>query len=128
VFGGVFAFLAGVALVLATMGLYAVMAYSVTQRTQEIGVRVAVGAQPRQVSWLILRTGLARLAMGLAIGIAGASVLSGAVRVLLVDMTATDPVTFGAIALLLSGSALAACVMPVRRALRVDPIVALRAE
>jgi len=128
IFGGVFAFLAGVALVLSTLGLYAVMAYSVTQRTREIGVRVAVGAQPHHVSWLILKLGFERLAIGLAIGMAGAMVLSRAVQVLLVDMTPTDPLTLTAIAVLLSGAGVTACLHPMRRALRVDPVVALRAE
>jgi ABC-type antimicrobial peptide transport system permease subunit len=128
VFGGVFAFLAMVALVLATIGLYAVMAYAVTQRTQEIGVRVAVGAQPRQVSWLILRVGLVRLAAGLTIGVTGAAVLSRAVQVLLVDMTGTDPLTFGLITVLMSAVCLAACLVPARRARQLDPVVALRAD
>ena len=114
-----------IALVLSSVGLYAVMAYSVTQRTQEIGVRMAVGAQRWQVSWLILERGLVQLAAGLAIGLAGALALG---RLLRGGIMPADPATFAAIALLLTLVSVAACLLPARRATRVDPVVALRAD
>jgi putative ABC transport system permease protein len=128
VFGGLFAIFAVIALVLSSVGLYAVMAYSVTQRTQEIGVRMALGAEGRQMSWLILKRGLVQLAMGLTLGLAGALALSRVLRTVLVQITPTDPVTFVAITLLLTVVSIAACVLPARRATRVDPLAALRAE
>ena len=104
------------------------MAYSVTQRTQEIGVRMALGAGGNQVSWLILRRGLVQMAIGLTLGLAGAFVLSRALRTLLVQVTPSDPVTFAGISILLVLVAIAACLIPARRASRVDPLVALRTE
>ena len=128
VFGTLFAIFALIALVLAAVGLYAVMAYSVTQRTQEIGVRMALGAAGRDVSWLILRRGLIQLVVGLTIGLAGAWFTSQALRPLLVQVTPNDPMTFAAISMLLSLVALAACLVPARRATRLDPLVALRRD
>jgi predicted permease len=128
VFGGLFAIFAVIALVLSSVGLYAVMAYSVTERTQEIGVRMALGAEGRQMSWLILKRGLLQLAMGLTLGLAGALALSRVLRTVLVQITPTDPVTFVAITLLLTVVSIAACLLPARRATRVDPLIALRAE
>jgi predicted lysophospholipase L1 biosynthesis ABC-type transport system permease subunit len=128
VFGSLFAIFALIALLLSSVGLYAVMAYSVTTRTSEIGVRMALGAASRQVSWLILRQGLTQLAIGLTIGLTGAYFLSQVLRSLLVQTTPTDPVTFTAITALVTVVALAACLIPARRATRVDPLVALRAE
>jgi putative ABC transport system permease protein len=126
--GGVFAAFAIIALLLSSVGLYAVMSYAVTQRTQEIGVRMAVGAQPQHVSWLILKRGLAQLTAGLAIGLAAALGLTGMLRLGLTDVGPHDPVTFAAIATLVTVVTLAACLVPARRATRVDPVVALRAE
>jgi ABC-type antimicrobial peptide transport system permease subunit len=126
--GGVFAAFAIIALVLSSVGLYAVMAYAVTQRTQEIGVRMAIGAQPRQVSWLILRRGLGQLAAGLVIGLTAALGLTSVLRLGLTDVAPHDPVTFTATAMLVTIVAIAACLVPARRATRVDPVVALRAE
>jgi predicted permease len=123
--GGMFGIFAVIALVLSSVGLYAVMAYSVTQRTQEIGVRMAVGAQPWQVSWLILKRGLVQLAMGLTLGLGGALALS---RVLRIGIMPADPATFAAVTMLLTGVSIAACLVPARRATRVDPVVALRAD
>ncbi|MGH7466333.1 MAG: FtsX-like permease family protein, partial [Longimicrobiales bacterium] len=100
----------------------------VTQRTQEIGVRMALGARRAQVSWLILRRGLAQLAIGTAIGLAGAWFTSGFLETLLVQMSAHDPLTFVAITALLFVITVAACLLPASRAMRVDPVVALRAE
>jgi len=128
VFGAVFAIFAAIALVMATVGLYAVMAYSVVQRTTEIGVRMALGADGRRVSWMILRRGLVQLALGLALGLAGAYALSRVVEALLVQVSPTDPATFIGISVFLSAVAIAACVLPARRATRVDPLIALRAE
>jgi predicted permease len=128
VFGSLFAIFATIALVMSAVGLYAVMAYSVTQRRTEIGVRMALGANGGNVRWLILRRGLWQMGLGLGIGLAGAFGLSRVLRTLLVQVTPTDPLTFGVITVLLSAVALAACVVPARRAARVDPLVALRAE
>ena len=128
VFGSLFAIFAVIALVMSAVGLYAVMAYSVTQRTAEIGVRMALGAEGHQVSWLILKRGLIQLTLGLTIGLAGAFGLSRVLRTLLVQVTPTDPVTFASITIILTTVAIAACVLPARRATRVDPLIALRAE
>ena len=128
VFGTIFAIVAFVALSLSAVGLYAVMAYSVTQRTQEIGLRMALGAESRQVSWLILKRGLVQLAIGLTLGLAGALALSRVMQRLLVGVTPTDPVTFAAITLLLTIVAIGACLLPARRATRVDPLIALRTD
>jgi predicted permease len=129
VFGSLFAIFAFIGLLLSAVGLYAVVAYSVTQRTQEIGVRMALGAQGTQVTWMILRRGLVQLALGLAIGLVGGYFAGKALpSQILVQTTSTDPGTFVAIALILSVVAIAACIIPARRAMRVDPLVALRAE
>jgi predicted permease len=128
VFGTLFATFAVIALVMSAVGLYAVMAYSVTQRTTEIGVRMALGAESRQVSWLILKRGLWQMGLGLSLGLAGAFGLSRVLRTLLVQVTPTDPVTFGTITTILTVVAIAACLIPARRATRVDPLIALRAE
>jgi putative ABC transport system permease protein len=128
VFGSLFAIFAVIALVMSAVGIYAVMAYSVTQRTTEIGVRMALGAEGRQVSWLILKRGLVQLILGLTIGLAGAFGLSRVLRTILVQITPTDPLTFIAITVILTAVAIAACILPARRATRVDPLIALRAE
>ena len=94
VFGVMFAIFAVIALVLSSVGLYAVMAYSVTQRTSEIGLRMALGAQARQVRWMILKRGLVQLALGLTLGLAGALALSRVMERMLVGITPSDPVTF----------------------------------
>ncbi|HEX6465376.1 MAG TPA: FtsX-like permease family protein, partial [Vicinamibacterales bacterium] len=128
VFGTLFLIFAVIALVMSAVGLYAVMAYSVTQRTSEIGVRMALGAESRQVSWLVLKRGLFQTTVGLSIGLLGAFFLSRVMSSLLVDVSSRDPITFASITLILASAAIAACLLPARRASRVDPLVALRAE
>jgi putative ABC transport system permease protein len=103
-------------------------AYSVTQRTQEIGVRMALGAQAPHVWWLIARRGLVQLAIGLLIGMPGAFGVGRILRSLLVQTSATDPATLASIAVLQIAVALMACSGPARRATRLDPLVALRYE
>jgi ABC-type antimicrobial peptide transport system permease subunit len=122
---GVFA---GIAVVLAAVGLYGVMAYSVARRTGEIGVRVALGAERRQVMTLILRQSLLLTAAGMTIGFAGAAAMTRYLEALLFGLAPLDPSTFVAVAGLFIGMALLASYVPTRRALRIDPVVALRAE
>jgi putative ABC transport system permease protein len=126
--GSTFGLLAAIAVVLSALGLYSVMACSVTQRTQEIGVRMALGAQRRQVSWLILRRGLAQLVVGLIAGFAGSFALRRVLPGGIVGVTPHDPIAVVSIALLLTIVSIAACLIPARRATRVDPVAALRAE
>ena len=128
VFGTMFSVFAGIAIILATVGLYAVTAYSVTQRTQEIGVRMALGAQSEQVRWLILKRGLIQLGIGLTIGLAGAFGVGRLLRSLLVQTGPTDPVTLASITLLLVGVGVTACLLPARQATRLNPVTALRYE
>src|SRR5882757_4341645 len=116
------------ALLLATAGVFGVMAYSVSRRTREIGVRVALGAGSGDVLRMILGQGLRTIFIGVAIGIAGSLALTRTVESLLFGVTATDPLTFGGVTLLLVGAALLACFIPARRATKVDPMIALRYE
>jgi putative ABC transport system permease protein len=122
---GVFAALA---LVLAAVGVYGVIAYSVTQRTHEIGIRTALGAQPRDVLALVLGQAMKLIVVGVAFGVAGALALTRLLSSLLFNVSTTDPITYVVVAALLAGVALLACYVPARRALRVDPMVALRCE
>jgi predicted permease len=116
------------ALLLATVGIYALMHYSVSQRTHEMGVRIALGAQRREVMGLVIREG-ARLALaGVGIGVVAALALTRLMSSLLFGVAVTDPVTFGGVAVLLIAVAFLACYIPAQRAMRVDPIVALRYE
>jgi len=121
-------FFGATALLLATAGVFGVMAYSVSRRTREIGVRVALGAATRDVLRLILGEGLRTVLVGAALGLAGALVLTRTVSSLLFGVTATDPIAFGSVTLLLLAAALLACYLPARRAAKVDPVVALRSE
>jgi putative ABC transport system permease protein len=117
---------ATLALILAAIGLYGVTAYSVSQRAHEIGVRMSLGAQRRDVFKLIAQQGLRLTLIGVAIGLAGAFALTRAMRTLLFEVSAADPVTFAVIPLLIAAVALFACWIPARRATKVDPIIALR--
>jgi predicted permease len=128
VFGSMFAVFAGIAIVLAAVGLFAVTAYSVTQRTQEIGVRMALGAQAKQVSWLILRRGLIHLAVGLTLGLAGAFGVGRLLGSMLFQTGPADPMTLVSITLLLVAVAISASLWPAWQASRLDPVTALRYE
>lgn len=122
---GVFAALA---LALTVIGLYGVMSYAVSQRTQEIGVRMALGASAGTIQRMILRQGMKLVMTGVALGLASALPLSRLIASLLFGVSASDPLTFGSIALSLLAIALLACWIPARRATRVDPLIALRYE
>ncbi|HVT58428.1 MAG TPA: ABC transporter permease [Thermoanaerobaculia bacterium] len=119
---------AGTALLLALIGIYGVMGYAVERRTREVGVRMALGARAGDVLRLILGQGVLAAAVGVALGVGGAVVLTRTMQSLLFGVSATDPVTFAAVALLLAAVALLASYIPARRATRVDPLVALRSE
>ncbi len=128
VFGGMFTIFAAIALLLSAVGLYAVTAYSVTQRTAEIGVRMALGAQPGQVVWLILRRSLLQLAVALPLGLAGAFAVGRLLQSVLVRTGGRDSATIASITFVMIAVSLAACVWPARRAMRLDPVSALRYE
>ena len=119
---------AGIALALAAAGIYGVISYSVTQRTHEIGIRMALGADQRDVLRLVVGQGMVPALIGLGVGIAGAIGLTRFMRSLLFNVSVTDPITFGVIGFLLFVVAVAACYLPARRAARVDPMIALRCE
>jgi putative ABC transport system permease protein len=128
VFGTLFAVFALIALVLSSVGIYAVMSYAVSQRTQEIGIRMALGASAGSVLRLVLSLGAKQLAIGLVAGLALAFGVTRVLASLLVQITPTDPATFASIVLLLVAVAFIACWIPARRAMHVDPLVALRYE
>ena len=119
---------AGLATLLAAVGIFGVMNYSVTLRTREIGLRMALGAEPARVLMLVLRQGLLLTLVGIGIGLAGALALTRLMSGLLFGVGANDPLTFAAIVLLLAFVSLVACYIPARRATRIDPLIALRYE
>jgi ABC-type antimicrobial peptide transport system permease subunit len=119
---------AGLALILSCIGLYGVMSYAVAQRTRELGIRMALGAQTRDVLKLVVRQGMGLTLLGAAIGIAVAVALTRLMKSWLFGVNPTDPLTFAVAALLLTIVALLSCWIPARRAAKVDPIKALRFE
>ncbi len=123
-----FALFAAIALLLAVLGLYSVMALNVAHRTREMGIRMALGAERRSILQLVLRQGLLLVAIGLGVGLLGALGLSRLMRSLLFGVGAVDPLVLAAVAFVLAAAAAVACLLPARRATRVDPIVALRTE
>jgi predicted permease len=128
VFGSLFAIFAAIALGLASVGLYAVIAHSVNQRTQEIGVRIALGARDSNILRLVFSQGMTQLTIGLVLGLAAAFAVTKVLKSLLVDVSPTDPTTFVTVTLVLVMAAGLGCLIPARRAMRVDPIEALRHE
>jgi putative ABC transport system permease protein len=119
---------AGLALMLAAVGIYGVMSYSVTQRTTEIGIRITLGAQPTDVFRIVLADGLRFALIGIAAGVTGGLVLTRLLSSFLFGISASDPLTFSGVAILLILVSAAASFFPARRATKVDPIVALRYE
>ena len=119
---------AGLALFLSALGIYGVLAYDVSQRTREIGVRSAIGASRGQIASLILRQGLWKGGIGVVLGLIGAALLSRSMTTLLFNVQPTDPAVYAAVSFVLIAVALLASYLPARRAARIDPLIALREE
>jgi predicted permease len=128
VFGSMFAIFAAIALLLASVGLYAVIAHAVSRRTREIGVRIALGAMSGDILGLVFKQGVLQMALGLSIGLSAALGVTRVLEAILVGVTPADPLTFASVALVLVAAGALGCAIPARRALRVDPVVALRNE
>jgi ABC-type antimicrobial peptide transport system permease subunit len=121
-------FFALAALLLGAVGTYGVISYSVSQRTNEMGIRMALGAQRRDIVGLVVSSGAKLVAIGIACGLVLSVILTRFMASFLYGVKATDPVTFGSVSLLLFGVAIIACLVPARRATKVDPMIALRYE
>jgi putative ABC transport system permease protein len=119
---------AGLALFLSAIGIYGVLAYDVSQRTREIGVRSAIGASREQIAGLVLRQGLLKGGIGVALGLIGAAILSRYMTTLLYNVPPTDPAVYATVSFVLIAVALLASYLPARRASRIDPLAALRDE
>jgi ABC-type antimicrobial peptide transport system permease subunit len=128
IFVALFTIFAGIALLLASVGLYAVVAHSVSQRTREIGLRMAVGGTARDIVRLVFAQGLRQVVIGLIIGLIAAFGVTRVLRAVLVGVSPSDPVTFLAVAVVLMLAGVLGCAIPARRAIRVDPVVALRCD
>jgi len=127
-FGSMFALFASIAMLLATCGLYAVTAYAVSRRTREIGVRVALGADARSVWWAVTGTTLQQLAIGLALGTAGAAAVATLLPAILVGTGGANLLAFAGVAAVLVAAGVVASAVPARRAMRLDPVTALQTE
>jgi putative ABC transport system permease protein len=127
-FTWLFVVFGGVALALASIGVYSVISYSVTQRTREIGLRLALGAGQGQIRWVVMRHGLALVCVGLAAGLTGATMVGRVLRSWLQGVSPTDPVTYAMVSFVLIAAASAACFVPSRRATRIDPMATLRGQ
>ena len=119
---------AGLAVVLSALGLYGVISYVVAQRTREIGIRIALGATPRNIAGAVVVRGIALSAVGLAAGLAAAVWGTRVIKTVLHGVSATDPLSFFTAAMLLLGVCLLACTVPMRRAMRVDPVISMRGD
>jgi putative ABC transport system permease protein len=118
----------GLALLLAAIGLYGVLAFAVSQRTREIGIHMALGARTRDVLLMVIRQGMSLVVIGVVLGVAGAYAVTRLIRSLLFEVGTTDPLTFVLVSVLLAVVGFVACYLPARRATKVDPLVALRYE
>jgi len=128
IFVALFTIFAAIALLLASVGLYAVVAHSVSQRTREIGLRMAVGGTARDIVWLVFAQGLRQVVIGLTVGLIAAFGVTRVLRAVLVDVSPSDPLTFLAAVVVLMVAGMLGCAIPARRAVRVDPVVALRCD
>lgn len=127
-YGSLFLIFAAIALLLASIGLYTVIAHSVSQRTQEIGIRMAIGGTPHDILKLVIRQGMLPLAIGLIIGLAASFAVNRLLTSVLVHISPADPITLVAASAVLIVAGALGCLIPARRAMRVDPVVALRNE